>query len=135
MIGFLCSVLDTMMPTVPGLKGVGESNLASFLRLFLRESPLFIRAGLYASAFVFVVSPVLTIYLPLPSFLLTKKMREKHAQRASAHSLYMLRQSMFFLKMVAGMCWGQGPEVRKKMGLEALEGDPGSFRETPRREF
>ena len=123
------------MPTVPGLKGVGESNLASFLRLFLRESPLLIRVGLYASAVAFVLSPILTIYLPLPSFLLSKKMREIHAQRASAHSLYMLRQSMFFLKMVAGMCWGQDSGVREKMGLEALEGDPGSFRETPRIEF
>jgi len=132
MIWFLCSVLDSVIPSVPGLKGVKDSNLAPFLKQLLKESPFLIRFGLYISALSFVFSPILTVYLPLPSFLLSARLRNLHAERASSHRIYLLRQSMFMLKMIAGMCWGQDSEVRATLGLETLEGDPGTFREAAR---
>ena len=125
---FLCMAMDCIFPSVPGLKGVKEANLAPFLRRFSRESTFLTRFGLVLSAWFFIWAPVLTVYIPLPLFFLPARLRDLHAQRASVHRFYLMRQTTLMLKMIGGLCLGQDPEVREQLGLEPYTGDPGTFR-------
>ena len=95
---------------------------------FKAEAPALMYTGLVAGSALYQLSPVLTVGKPLPALLLSQELREQHAQKITSTSNYPLRQSIFLVKMVAGMCWGQDEQVRKKMNLGAYEGDPGTWR-------
>ncbi len=86
------------------------------------------RVGLSAGSFLFVVSPLLTLYIPLPVFFLPRGLQDKHAAKLASHPLYMVRQSVLLLRLVAGLCWGKHASVRKAYGLDPLIADPGTFR-------
>jgi hypothetical protein len=116
------------MPPSGRFKGVGDTGLKPFLREIRRESTFLFRIGIVATAFVFIWSPLITIFLPLPAFLLPRSLLEKHAQRAASHPIYLVRQSTFMVKMVAGLCWAKDADVRREMGLEPLLPDPGTWR-------
>ncbi|MBR59294.1 MAG: hypothetical protein CMH54_14920 [Myxococcales bacterium] len=124
---FIQYALRTILPSGAGIKGVEETNLAAFLRQYRREAPPLMRLGLWLTTWIYLWSPILTIYVPLPLFFLPRSLREKHAFRAATHRWYLMRQSMLMLKMVAGLCWGQDQEVRSGLGVPLLEGDPGTF--------
>ena len=111
------------------LPGVADTDLKPYIKQVRRESSFVFRLGLVASAWFFVTCPLLTIFVPLPVFLLPRSLREKHAQKAARHSLYLVRQSCFMVKMVAGLRWASDPEVRRRMGLEPLKPDPGTWKE------
>ena len=55
--------------------------------------------------------------------------RARHVDLVGSTENYQLRQLMFLLKMVAGMAWGQSPEVRQAMGLSPYPEDPGTWRQ------
>jgi hypothetical protein len=117
-----------LYPPVEGLPGVADCDLDTFLRTLKRESNLAIWSGVVAGSVLYALSPLLTVFLPLPSFLLTRGLRDRHAQKISSTGIYILRQSIFLLKMFAALCWGQHPEVRKAFELGPYPQDPGSFR-------
>ena len=117
-----------LYPSGSELPGIAETGIESFLRDYKREAPLLMKTGLTLSSLVFVLSPVATIFIPLPVFLLPLSLREKHANRLEKHSFYILRQTVLLLRLVAGLCWGKDPAVRKAMGMEPLDPDPGTFR-------
>lgn len=125
---FIQYALRTILPGGTGIKGVEETDLAPFLVQFRREAPWLMRFGLWISTWIYLWSPILTVYVPLPLFLLPRAWREKHAFRAATHRWYLMRQTMLMLKMVAGLCWGQDSDVRSQLGVPLLNGDPGTFR-------
>lgn len=118
----------TLFPTGGDLPGVAETDLGAYVDLFLREAGFMMRLGLVLSCLVFVCCPILTVYVPLPAFLLPRSWRERHARKAAAHPLYLIRQTTTMLKMIAGICWAQDPAVRTRLGLRALKPDPGTWR-------
>lgn len=122
--------LGEMFPRGGPLKGVADTALPEFLARFRREAPWLLRIGLGASVWVYMLCPLFTIWVPLPAFLLPASWRKKHTYKLAAHSFYPLRMSAFQLKMIAGMCWGMDPDVRKKLGAPPLVDDPGTFRAT-----
>ncbi|HBU47412.1 MAG TPA: hypothetical protein DEB46_03790 [Myxococcales bacterium] len=117
-----------MLPRVDGLPGAQDCDLKGFLRQLKQEAPLIFRVGFYLSAWVLVLTPILTVFRPLPAFLLSKSKLDAHVMNLSQSRFYGLRQSLLMVKTVAGMCWGADPNVREALGLEPYGKDPGSWR-------
>jgi len=118
-----------LMPPAAGLPGFVDTDPTFVARLH-RESDLVFWLGILGGAFVFTVTPLLTIGVPLPSFLLPARLLDRHALRICTTRIYLFRQAVFLLKMAAGMGWGQDPVVRAKLGLDPLPPDPGTWRTT-----
>ena len=79
-------------------------------------------------AVVFAVTPLFTVFLPLPAFCLPKKLLALHADRILSTRIYVLRQAVFLVRLSAGMCWGSDATVRAHFALSAYGPDPGTFR-------
>lgn len=110
------------------LPGVESCDVDSFLDKFAREANPTMYAGVVAGSVIYALSPVLTVKKPMPSFLLSKEDRDAHAQAMATTDRYILRQTTFLVKLVAGLCWGQHPTVRDKMNLSRYPEDPGTWR-------
>jgi hypothetical protein len=123
--------LRMMMPSGGELPGVEDTHMVTYLRQLRREAPFTVRLGLVLGSWLFVFGPILTIFVPLPAFLLSRNLREKHAQRAAVHRFYLFRQAVLLVKMFAGLCWGRDPNVRARFEMAPLDPDPGTWREGP----
>ena len=115
-------------PRTAELPGLEDTGIVEFLSRFRRETNFLMWLGIMAGAVLFAVSPLFTIGVPLPAFWLPRSALERHARNISTSSIYLVRQPMFLLKMVAGLCWGAHPDVRKLFHLEPYEADPGTWR-------
>jgi len=111
------------------MPGVEDADLKSFLADFWREAAPVMKLGMVLSTILYVLSPLFTVYVPLPLFFLPRGLRAKHADRASTSNLYLLRSATLLVKMVAGIAWGANPEVRRKFTLDPLPPDPGTWKE------
>ena len=118
-----------MFPKHESLPGVTETGIDDYLRQFMGETNWMTWIGVWASSIVFMLTPILTMGLPVPAFMLTQRALDRHASRLAYHRIYVLRQSMFIVKMVAGFCWGAHPAVRKHFNMEPYSGDPGTWRQ------
>jgi hypothetical protein len=121
-------VLLEMLPAGGVLPGLDIIDLDGFLRGFGRDAPFLMRLGLALSVGIFVMSAPLTLGIPWPAIWLPRKLRARHAKRLATHRIYVVRQTVTMLKMVAGMAWGQDPRIRIRMGLEPYDEDPGTWR-------
>ena len=121
-------VLSALYPRTADFPGIADTGLADFLPRFRRESAPLFRLGFYAAALLFVLTPILTVYLPVPSFLLPRRLLDRHADRITQLPLYPLRSLLLLLKVVAGLCWGAHPDVRARFGLAPLPADPTDWR-------
>lgn len=117
-----------MMPRTDTLPGIADTELDAFLVRLRRDSDPLYFLGLIAGAWVFTLSPLVTVYLPLPAFVLPQKLLERHTQRILVHRLYLLRQAVFLVRLSAGMCWGADPKVRALFDLPPYGPDPGTYR-------
>lgn len=119
-----------LMPPGAGLPGVADTGVDAFLDRFQRETNKTMWLGLVAGAVLFTIFPLFTIGVPLPSFLLGPKLLDRYASAITRHPLYLVRQSVFLVKMVAGMCWGEHPAVRAQLNLPPYPADPTTWRTT-----
>jgi hypothetical protein len=117
-----------MMPRTADLPGIADTDLDAFLRRMRQESQPLYWVGLVLGAIVFVLTPLITVGVPLPAFLLPKGLLERHAERILAHPVYTVRQAALLVRLSAGMCWGADTAVRAHFGLPAYGPDPGTFR-------
>jgi hypothetical protein len=120
--------MGVLYPSGGGLPGILETGVDEFLQEYRREAPLLMRTGLTLSSIVFVLTPFMTVFIPVPVFLLSNKLKDRHANKLANHPLYLVRQTILLLRLVAGLCWGKHPQVRAAMGMEPLGEDPGTFR-------
>lgn len=119
--------LVAVFPSTERLPGLDRLNTeAAFVEVM--AGPPLLRLGLVGATLVFVLTPLWTVYWPLPSFWLPAAVRERHANALADSRLYLLRQSMLMLKTIGGLLWGGHPQVRAALGLPAYGPDPGSFR-------
>lgn len=130
MIRLIRNVMCDLMPATEELPGLADTDIDGFLRTLKDEAHPILWAGLTSSALLYAGSTSLTIHSPLPSPMLSAAARDEHAMKMSGSSFYLARQSTFLLKMYAGICWGQDPDVRRLMGLEPYPADPGTIRTT-----
>ncbi len=121
------SAIRAMLPATRALPGVGDTDLRGFIKQFLREAPALMKLGFYLGVAMFHLSPLLTVYVPLPAFLLPAGLLDKHAYRAATSRIYLLRQNVFLVKLVGGLCWGADPGVRQRLGQIKLPADPGTW--------
>lgn len=124
------SAIVALYPSGGAMPGAADCGLDDFLRKFRRESPGLLWFGAVLGALVFHLTPLFTVFVPLPAFLLPAGLLDKHASRISGTQVYLVRQSVFLVKLVAGLCWGADPEVRRRLALPALPADPGTWRQS-----
>ncbi len=117
-----------LYPRTEALPGIEDTDLAGFLDRYHEESTFLMWLGLCAGACVFIASPLLTVYLPLPSFLLSPRLLDEHAHRVSASRWYLVRQAIFLVKLAAGLCWAAHPDVRARFAMAPYGADPGTWR-------
>ena len=122
------SALAILFPPTGDLPGVDNGGLDAFVAQFRRETPWLLWLGVLMGALVFHLTPVLTVHLPLPAFLLSPALADKHADRIAGSRWYLIRQAIFILKLPGGMAWGADPAVRERFALAPMERDPGSWR-------
>lgn len=122
--------LKAVFPSGGALPGIAETDLDGFLERLRAEAPPMVVLGLEAGAILFTFSPLITIGVPLPAFLLPPRLLELHANRLTSHPIYIVRQLMVALKTFAGLCWGADPEVRRAFNLTPYIADPGSWKES-----
>jgi hypothetical protein len=120
----------SMMPAGAGFPGVAETGVDEFIRRWKKDTPTRLWLGLAFGSVVFAAFPLFTIGVPLPAFMLGKKMRERYARKITSHPIYLVRQIIFLVKMAAGMCWGADGGVRAQLGLKPYPPDPGTWRTT-----
>ncbi|MFO0577629.1 MAG: hypothetical protein U1A78_26795 [Polyangia bacterium] len=126
----LVHVLAALYPRTEHLPGIVDTGLAEFLPRLRREAAPLLRLGLYAGCVLFVLCPLFTVYVPLPSFLLPRRLLDRHADRITQVRPYAVRSLMMLVKMAAGLCWGADPAVRAQFGLPPLPADPQGWRTT-----
>jgi hypothetical protein len=120
--------MGAMMPRTEALPGIADTDLDGFLRRLCADADPTYWSGLVVGAVVFAASPLVTLALPLPAFLLPRRLLEKHAASLVSHQVYLLRQAVFLVRLSAGLCWGADPAVRARLALAPYPADPGTFR-------
>ena len=68
---------------------------------------------------------------PLPAALLSPEEVDRHAHALATHPVYLVRQIVMLLKLMAGVFWGESPEVRAFLHLPVYPADPGTRRVEP----
>lgn len=122
------SAMVSFYPRAAGFPGIDEMPLDDHLERFRRECAPLMWLGFVLGTLLFHVTPPFTVGVPAPAFALSPATRERHAQRLVSHRVYYLRQSVFLLKMVAGLRWGADPAVRARLNLPAYPADPATRR-------
>lgn len=122
------SAMCALMPRAAGLPGMEDTEVDAFIARFRREAPFRLWIGVLAGALLFAILPLFTIGVPLPAGLLGARHLERYVNEVTHHPWYLVRQSIFLLKMAAGMCWGADPAVRARLALPPYPPDPGTWR-------
>jgi hypothetical protein len=122
------SAMCALYPRTEGLPGLEDCDVDGFLGRFQREAPLLMWLGVLAGALVFHLTPLFTVFVPLPAFLLPGALLDRHASRIASTDSYFVRQAIFLVKFPCGLCWGAHPDVRRRFALEAYPADPGTWR-------
>ena len=105
--------IQAIYPSTEALPGVSETELRPFLKDLKANAPPLMRIGLMAATFVFMITPILTVYLPVPAFFLRGKLLERHASKLLSHRSYVLRQIVYLLKIGGRAVLGRAPRGPK----------------------
>jgi hypothetical protein len=119
-------------PRVDDLPGLADLGVEAKIERLRRESTHLFWFGVVAAAVFFQLSPILTVRRPWPAVFLTDTQLDAHAHKLGTYPVYMIRQLVVLLKLMAGVFWGESPEVRAAMALPAYGDDPGTRRTEPR---
>jgi hypothetical protein len=117
-----------LFPRSSQLPGLVDTDLDAFLRRLRREADVVFWTGLWLGALVFTCTPLITLGVPLPAFLLPRRLLERHTARIIVHPVYVLRQALSVVRLIAGLCWAADPNVRACFALAPHPADPGTFR-------
>jgi hypothetical protein len=130
MMGWLTlKALDAVIPGNEKVPGIAASTRGPIVVAELRrDAPFEMRMVLNLAVLIWLVSPLFTVFVPLPAVWLPARLRHAHTDRLTSTSFYLVRQISLVLKQVAGMAWGQDPEVRAAYGMKPYPEDPGTWR-------
>jgi hypothetical protein len=122
------SAIALLYPRTDGWPGAEDCDLDAFLERFRTDTTFLVWLGVVLGAIVFHLSPVFTVFVPLPAFLLSPALADRHAHRIASTNVYLARQAIFMVKLPAGLLWGAHPSVRERFALPPLGDDPGTFK-------
>lgn len=117
-----------MLPASDGLPGVGDLDPGAFVAKFRRDTTRLLWVTAVGCAALFMVSPLITIGVPLPAIALPAGLLDRHAAAMADHRVYLVRQAAFLIKMIGGLHWGADPTVRARFALQAYPPDPAGWR-------
>ena len=117
----LRNALLDLFPDHEGIGSIVDADLDGFLAVYRREADLSLRFGIAAATLLYTMTPIFTVGRPLLAPLLSPELRDLHADRITRSSIYLVRQAMFLLKTLGGLCWGAHPRIRASLGLPAYE--------------
>jgi len=127
MYRIIAFAMCALLPSIDGLPGLTPRSSRHHARRLLTEtSPLF-RLGVVAGSLLFVLSPLITVGVPLPAFLLPRTLLDRHANRAASHRIYWVRQAMFLVKAAAALQWGADAEARRAVGMDPYPEQPDTW--------
>jgi hypothetical protein len=118
--------LVALYPRVDDLPGLSELGVDEKIAALRRDSTLLFWMGVVGAALVFQITPILTVWRPWPAVFLTDEQLDEHAHRIATYPVYLVLQTIFLLKLMAGVFWGQSPEIRAFLHLPAYGDDPGT---------
>lgn len=124
----ICSAMRALMPATDRLPGIDDTGLKRFVKQMRAESTLWYFLGVAVGAIVFTITPLFTVGVPLPAFILPKRALDRHAAKIGYSRSYLIRSSILLLKLNAGMCWGRDEKVRSLFNLKPDPADPGTWR-------
>lgn len=124
----LVHCMNALYPRTGDLPGVADLDPDTYAGKVLGDLPWLMWFGVVGGIAVFVLTPVFTVYRPVPSFLLSEAKLDEHAETVAGHPNYTIRQALFLLKMVAALHWGSHPRVLEHFALPAYPPDPDSWR-------
>lgn len=128
MIWIMRTAMLPMMPPTDDLPGLEKGPLDAYLRQFRRETNGMTLLGVVAGSVIFIISPMITIGVPLPSFMLSERLVDRHAFKVCTSPIYLIQQAMFLIKMYAGFAWGNQPTVRQALALPPYPDEPSQWR-------
>jgi hypothetical protein len=117
-----------LYPRTDRMPGAEDCDLDAFLERFRSETTVLMWLGVVVGALLFHLTPIFTVYVPLPAFMLPPGLADRHADRIGSTNIYLVRQLVSVLKIPAGLVWGADPEVRKRFAMPPLAADPGTWR-------
>jgi hypothetical protein len=120
--------LSAMMPGSDQLPALRDLGLTTYVDELATDASWTFWMGTVLCSAGFMVTPFMTIYIPLPAALLSSSQLDRHAMAMANHRIYLLRQAAMMVKMVAGLRWAASKEVRSHLGLIAYAPDPDSWR-------
>jgi hypothetical protein len=108
------SILAAMIPRLDssGLPGLAELDLTGFHERFDLAAPPLLRFGIRAAVWFLIFAPPFLIGRFAPFSRLSAEDRDRVLDRASRHRLYLVRQLLLTLKLVASFAYFQDPRVR-----------------------
>ncbi len=118
--------LVAFYPRVDDLPGLAELGVEDKIAALRRESTLLFWTGIVAAAVFFQLSPIVTLGIPLPAVWLTEDQLDRHAYKLATFPVYVIRQLVVLLKLMAGVFWGESKEIRAFIHLPAYGADPGT---------
>jgi hypothetical protein len=118
--------LVAFYPRVDDLPGLAELGVEDKIAALRRESTLLFWTGIVAAAVFFQLSPILTVRRPVPAVWLTEEQLDAHAYKLATFPVYVIRQLVVLLKLMAGIFWGESKEIRAFLHLPAYGRDPGT---------
>lgn len=124
----LKSAIGQLYPRTELLPGAADCDLDAFLAAYRRDTTLLIWSGVVLGALVYQLSPLFTVGVPLPAAALSPARADRHASAIANSNVYLVRQLVFLLKLVAGLAWGQHPQVRAYFALRIHGADPQTWR-------
>jgi hypothetical protein len=128
LIWLIKCAMCAMMPRTEALPGIEDTDVDGFLRRLRHDAQPIYWVGLVLGALLFTVTPLITVGIPVPAFLLPRALLERHTDRVLSHPLYVIRQAAYLVRLSAGMCWGADSGVRARFQLAPYPPDPGTFR-------
>jgi hypothetical protein len=120
--------LVAMFPPTDDFPGIATMDLPQYVTRFLSDASWLLWLGTVGSSLLFVATPIVTIYVPLPSFLLTRTALDRHAQNAADSNIYLLRNASFLVKMIGGLHWAGTPAIRSTFHMAPYPPDPQNWR-------
>lgn len=122
------SALVAYYPRTETMPGVEDCGVDAFIEKVRAETTMLMWIGIVTSALAFQLTPIVTLLIPLPAFLLSDEARDRHAHAISTTNIYLLRQIIFVARMIGGLCWATHPDIRGRFALPPLGPDPGTWR-------
>jgi len=120
--------MNEAMPPHGDMPGIIDTDVEAFLIEFNNHAHPIMRLGFFLAVWIYVLSPVFTIGIPLPAFWLSQKKREEHLKKYSGSRSFIFSQLWMLHKMITGMCWGADAKVRTYFCYEPYEAELGDFK-------